>query len=215
METQSRSLQSGPTLQRIFLVEDDPRLASLIREYLTINGYEVLVIPRGDVAAKKIPPENPDLVILDLMLPGQDGLSVCREIRRDYRGPVLILTAREEDMDEVAGLELGADDYVKKPVIPRVLLARIRALLRRTGPPSMPVKEAFPPCFLAAFAWIWNPGAYGSMAPPLISARWSSAFWLSLPTMRARFSAGKKFWRSFGALPMTVWIAPWTCTSQG
>ncbi|MDY0163862.1 response regulator [Desulfobotulus sp.] len=142
METQSRSLQSGPMLQRIFLVEDDPRLASLIREYLTINGYEVLVIPRGDVAAKKIPPENPDLVILDLMLPGQDGLSVCREIRRDYRGPVLILTAREEDMDEVAGLELGADDYVKKPVIPRVLLARIRALLRRTGPPSMPVKEA-------------------------------------------------------------------------
>ncbi|MCW7753411.1 response regulator [Desulfobotulus sp. H1] len=136
------SQEKNPSQQRIFLVEDDQRLAGLISEYLTINGYKTLVIPRGDVAAKKIPPENPDLVILDLMLPGQDGLSVCREIRRDYTGPVLILTAREEDMDEVAALELGADDYVKKPVVPRVLLAHIRALLRRATPSVPNTSEA-------------------------------------------------------------------------
>lgn len=141
VEISSHPLPSCSTQQRIFIVEDDTRLATLISEYLTLNGYDTLVIPRGDLAAKKIPEENPDLVILDLMLPGQDGLSVCREIRREYQGPVLILTAREEDMDEVAGLELGADDYVKKPVVPRVLLARIRALLRRTGPSPTPAKE--------------------------------------------------------------------------
>lgn len=115
----------------ILLVEDDRKLARLIREYLEFNGYRVEIERRGDKAAHRIAELGPDLVILDLMLPGEDGLSVCRRARNDYCGPILILTAREEDMDQIAGLELGADDYVKKPVHPRVLLARIRALLRR------------------------------------------------------------------------------------
>lgn len=117
--------------QRILLVEDDPRLAELIRDYLQQQGFEVLIEGRGDTAADRIFSENPDLLILDLMLPGKDGLSVCQQVRSDYLGPILILTAREDDMDQVAGLELGADDYVKKPIEPRVLLARIRALFRR------------------------------------------------------------------------------------
>jgi DNA-binding response OmpR family regulator len=117
--------------RKILIVEDDARLAGLIGEYLAQQGYEVSVEERGDRAAVRIPGEHPDLVILDLMLPGRDGLSVCREVRASYGGPILILTAREDDMDQVAGLELGADDYVKKPVEPRVLLARIRALFRR------------------------------------------------------------------------------------
>lgn len=116
----------------IFLVEDDSRLSSLMYEYLEAQGFHVLTEQRGDVAGKRILDEKPDLVILDLMLPGKDGLSVCQEIRPHFPGPLLILTAREDDMDQVAGLEMGADDYVKKPVIPRVLLARIRALLRRS-----------------------------------------------------------------------------------
>ncbi len=117
--------------QRILLVEDDQRLAELIRDYLQQQGFEVLIEGRGDTAPGRILNENPDLLILDLMLPGKDGLSVCQQVRSTYPGPILILTAREDDMDQVAGLELGADDYVKKPIEPRVLLARIRALFRR------------------------------------------------------------------------------------
>lgn len=116
----------------IVLVEDDAVLSELIRDYLESQQFTVRVEPRGDRAEVVILRESPHLVILDLMLPGKDGLSVCRDLRAAYEGPVLILTAREDDMDQVAGLEIGADDYVKKPVKPRVLLARIRALLRRS-----------------------------------------------------------------------------------
>jgi DNA-binding response OmpR family regulator len=118
-------------LQRILVVEDDERLAALVQDYLQTQGFEVLIENRGDTAAARIEQEKPELIILDLMLPGKDGLAVCQSIRADFPGPILILTAREDDMDQVAGLEMGADDYVKKPVEPRVLLARIRALLRR------------------------------------------------------------------------------------
>ncbi|WP_156493000.1 response regulator, partial [Alcanivorax sp. HI0003] len=85
----------------------------------------------GEEAIRRIRAEQPDLVVLDLMLPGADGLTVCREVRSAYKNPILMLTARTDDMDQVLGLEMGADDYVAKPVKPRVLLARIRALLRR------------------------------------------------------------------------------------
>ena len=118
-------------LWRILLVEDDVRLAALIREYLAQHGMHVAVEHRGDRAATRILSEQPDLVILDLMLPGLDGFGICRQIRPAYRGPVLILTASDEDVDQVAGLEMGADDYVIKPAPPRVLLARTRSLLRR------------------------------------------------------------------------------------
>lgn len=116
---------------RILIVEDDERLATLTRDYLENNGMEVTVVGDGDEAIGRIREDQPDLVVLDLMLPGTDGLSVCREVRPDFRNPILMLTARTEDMDQVLGLEMGADDYVAKPVKPRVLLARIRALLRR------------------------------------------------------------------------------------
>ncbi len=116
---------------RILLVEDDRRLAVLVKDYLQKQGFEVLVEDRGDTVAHRVQTDKPDFIILDLMLPGKDGLAVCQSIRADFSGPILILTAREDDMDQVAGLEMGADDYVKKPVEPRVLLARIRALLRR------------------------------------------------------------------------------------
>lgn len=115
----------------ILLIEDDIRLATLIKDYLSAQDFRVTIDGRGDSGAARIVKEQPDLVILDLMLPGMDGLSVCRNVRHGYPGPILMLTAREDDTDQVVGLELGADDYVKKPVEPRVLLARIRALLRR------------------------------------------------------------------------------------
>ena len=115
----------------IMIVEDDERLADLTCEYLQSNGLDVTVVSDGEEAIRRIRAEQPDLVVLDLMLPGADGLTVCREVRSAYKNPILMLTARTDDMDQVLGLEMGADDYVAKPVKPRVLLARIRALLRR------------------------------------------------------------------------------------
>lgn len=118
----------------IFLVEDDARLAELVRDYLTQSGFTVTHEPRGDRAVDGILAAEPDLVVLDLMLPGEDGLSICRRLRPAFSGPVLMLTARGDEIDQVVGLEMGADDYVAKPVSPRLLLARIRALLRRGAP---------------------------------------------------------------------------------
>nr|WP_283173352.1 response regulator [Parathalassolituus penaei] len=116
---------------RILIVEDDERLAALTKDYLESNGLSVSIEGDGSRAIERIKSEQPDLVVLDLMLPGEDGLAVCRIVRPHYKGPILMLTARTEDLDQVLGLEMGADDYVAKPVRPRVLLARIRALLRR------------------------------------------------------------------------------------
>lgn len=119
---------------RILLVEDDERLAELTAEYLRKNDFEVSHEARGDSAEARILSERPDLVVLDVMLPGKDGFEVCRSVRPRYPGVILMLTARDEDLDQILGLELGADDYIGKPVQPRVLLARIKALLRRTAP---------------------------------------------------------------------------------
>ncbi len=121
----------------ILLVEDDARLASLIVEYLQHSGYTVAHEDRGDRAVDRELAEQPDLVVLDLMLPGEDGLSICRRLRPQWSGPILMLTAMGDEVDQVLGLEMGADDYVAKPVSPRLLLARIRALMRR----KQPVKE--------------------------------------------------------------------------
>tara|TARA_R110001599_G_scaffold64297_2_gene180897 strand:- start:983 stop:1729 length:747 start_codon:yes stop_codon:yes gene_type:complete len=118
---------------RILIVEDDERLADLTKEYLESNGLVVSVEANGAHAVERITSEKPDLVVLDLMLPGEDGLSICRKVRPHYNGPILMLTARTDDLDQVLGLEMGADDYMSKPVRPRVLLARIRALLRRVN----------------------------------------------------------------------------------
>ncbi len=123
-----------PHYHTIFLVEDDKRLSDLIVEYLQKQNLQVIAEYRGDTAVQRILNESPDLVILDLMLPGLDGLEVCRQLRPHFNAPILMLTAKDEDFDQVVGLELGADDYVIKPVQPRVLLARIRSLLRRVTP---------------------------------------------------------------------------------
>jgi two-component system OmpR family response regulator len=119
-------------MYRVLLVEDDPRLAELVTEYLSGYEFSVDLVTRGDTALEHFKQSQPDVVVLDLMLPGMDGMVVCRQIREQSEVPILILTAREDTYDEVSGLEQGADDFVNKPVQPRVLLARLRALLRRT-----------------------------------------------------------------------------------
>lgn len=118
----------------ILVVDDEPDILELIRYNLAQNGYRVTEVLSGEEALVQVRVQLPDLVILDLMLPGVDGLEVCRALKRDARTaaiPVLMLSARSEDADVVAGLELGADDYLTKPFSPRVLIARVRAILRR------------------------------------------------------------------------------------
>ena len=119
---------------RILLVEDDAALASMVADFLSPNGFDVTVEGRGDVATRRIINENPDAVLLDVNLPGLDGFAVCRAVREGYRGAIIMLTARGEEVDEVLGLGSGADDYMAKPVRPRALLARLRTHLRRGIP---------------------------------------------------------------------------------
>ncbi len=117
----------------ILIVEDDDRLAGLLLEYLSKHGFEMTWVQTGEAAVEHVLAAGPDLVVLDLMLPGMSGLDVCRQVRPAYRGALLMLTASQSEADHLNGLELGADDFVTKPLEPRVLLARIRTLLRRAG----------------------------------------------------------------------------------
>lgn len=119
---------------RILVVEDDPALRELLTYNLEQAGFAVLSAGDGRTALEVAQRDRPDLVVLDLMLPGLDGLEVCRRLRRTSAVPILILSARREEVDRVLGLELGADDYLTKPFSPRELVARVRAILRRAGP---------------------------------------------------------------------------------
>jgi len=132
----SASRVPASTLPTILLVEDDADLAAMLADYLMQHGYTVEIESRGDRAVERICRMQPALAVLDLVLPGIDGLTICRTVRPGYGGPILMLTARSADNDEVTGLETGADDYLAKPVAPRVLLARVRALLRRGRAPA-------------------------------------------------------------------------------
>jgi len=122
--------------EKILVVDDDAKLRELLEEYLTGYGLQVLCLADGSGVAEKIAREAPDLVILDIMLPGRDGLEVLREIRGRFPVPVIMLTAKGEDEDRIVGLELGADDYLPKPFNPRELLARIKAVMRRAASPG-------------------------------------------------------------------------------
>ena len=121
----------------LLLVEDDSRLADLTSRYLQQNGLTVAVESDGAAAVARFHETRPRIVLLDVMLPGKDGLTICRELRQTFKGPILMLTAKDADIDQVIGLEAGADDYVAKPAEPMVLLARVRALLRRVDNQQM------------------------------------------------------------------------------
>jgi DNA-binding response OmpR family regulator len=116
----------------ILVVDDEPKIVRLARDYLEKNGFRVITAADGPSALAMARREHPDLVVLDLLLPGMDGREVCRVLRRESDVPIIMLTALSEESDQVAGLEIGADDYIVKPFSPRALVARVRALLRRT-----------------------------------------------------------------------------------
>jgi DNA-binding response OmpR family regulator len=116
----------------ILVVDDEPKIMRLARDYLEQSSFRVLPAGDGPTALAAARQEKPDLIVLDLNLPGMDGLDVCRALRRESGVPIIMLTARAEEMDRLIGLELGADDYIVKPFSPRELVARVRAVLRRT-----------------------------------------------------------------------------------
>jgi DNA-binding response OmpR family regulator len=118
----------------ILVVDDDANIGRLIRLYLEKEGYSVECVHRGDTAVEVFKNNNPKLVLLDIMLPGMDGWSVCREIRKNSNVPIIMLTAKGETFDKVLGLELGADDYIVKPFDPKELMARVKAVMRRSEP---------------------------------------------------------------------------------
>ena len=120
--------------QKILIVDDDLHIAELISLYMMKDGYETEEVYDGKEALKKAESFQPDLILLDLMLPGMDGYQVCAEIRKNSRVPIIMLTAKGETFDKVLGLELGADDYIVKPFDPKELVARVKAVLRRYEP---------------------------------------------------------------------------------
>lgn len=124
----------------LLIIEDDLKLQQMLADYFLTQGFTVQTHSDGNGAIELIESSNPDIVLLDLMLPGNDGLTICRQVRGKYQGKLMMLTASNDDFDHVAALEIGADDYVVKPIKPRVLLARMRMLLRRAKiQPDTPV----------------------------------------------------------------------------
>ncbi|MBE5807573.1 MAG: response regulator transcription factor [Clostridiales bacterium] len=126
---------------KILLVDDDPNIRQLVNLYLVKEDYDVVMADRGDEALRLFKADPPNLILLDIMLPGMDGLQVCREVRKVSSIPIIMLTAKDETFDKVLGLELGADDYVSKPFEMKELLARIKAVLRRFQTSEEPEKE--------------------------------------------------------------------------
>ncbi len=128
----------GPAVKTVLVVDDEPRIVELARDYLEHAGFGVITATDGPSALTAVRIRKPDILVLDLGLPGMDGLDVAREIRRDSTMPIIMLTARDDELDRVLGLEIGADDYVTKPFSPRELVARIRAIMRRVDRQASP-----------------------------------------------------------------------------
>ena len=123
----------GDSMKKVLLIDEDPGIIEVLKLYFEKEGYSTSVCMQGDKAIAAFNVSRPDIIILDLMLPGMDGYDICKEIRKTSDVPIIMLTARTDTLDKVVGLELGADDYVQKPFEPKELLARVKAVLRRTG----------------------------------------------------------------------------------
>jgi two-component system response regulator BaeR len=126
----------------VLIVEDEPKLAALLRDYLGASGYRVSLLDRGDGAVDWVREHAPDAILLDVALPGVDGLAICRGVRAFSAVPILMVTARVEEIDRLLGLELGADDYICKPFSPREVVARVKAVLRRVASAASPTPDA-------------------------------------------------------------------------
>jgi len=135
--------KTGVSMQskKILVVDDEKKIVDIVKAYLEKEGFQVLVAYEGTSVADIVRTKNPDLIVLDLMLPGISGWDICREVRKNSEIPIIMLTARDEAADKIVGLELGADDYVTKPFNPNELVSRVRAVLRRSGTVKVPANE--------------------------------------------------------------------------
>jgi len=129
--------QTIMTHKHILIVEDEQKIAALLKEYLEKAGYRATIAGRGDQAVAQVRKSSPDLMLLDIMLPGMDGMAVCREVRKFSNLPIVMITAKVEEIDRLLGLEIGADDYICKPFSPREVVARVKAVLRRINPETV------------------------------------------------------------------------------
>lgn len=134
--------------EHVLIVEDEKKIAELLKDYLCKAGFTVACLTRGDEAVEKINRTAPALVLLDIMLPGADGIAVCREVRKFSEVPIIMVTAKVEEIDRLIGLEIGADDYICKPFSPREVVARVKAVLRRARPGHTPRRLAAGPIVL-------------------------------------------------------------------
>jgi len=134
--------------EHILVVEDEEKIADILRDYLQRDGFKVTCLARGDRVVEKVKGTAPALMLLDLMLPGMDGIAVCREVRKFSDMPIIMATAKVEEVDRLIGLEIGADDYICKPFSPREVVARVKAVLRRARPGQIPRRLAAGPLVL-------------------------------------------------------------------
>ena len=134
--------------QQIMIVEDEPKIAQVVKDYLENAGYSTILVKHGNEVIPQFHKNQADLIILDIMLPGRDGLDICREIRKKSMVPIIMLTAKVEEIDRLIGLELGADDYICKPFSPREVVARVKAVLRRNNPDTVQEKLVSGPIVL-------------------------------------------------------------------
>ena len=149
---------SAADRRRILIVEDDEEIRSLLSKYLSDNGFKVMLARDGKQMDEVLASAQVDLIVLDVNLPDEDGFSICMRLRNSGSPPLIMLTARGEDTDRILGIELGADDYLVKPFVPRELLARIGAVLRRTAPDIEPSQKIAPIGFLDS-SWTLPHGA--------------------------------------------------------
>lgn len=196
----------------VLVAEDDPKQAELIRRYLELEGHTAAVVHDGRAAIDEVRRREPDLLIVDVMMPRVDGLDVCRVLRRESELPILVLTARSAEDDLLLGLDLGADDYMTKPFSPRELMARVRVLLRRSQraqrrAPADPV--------LRVGELTVDPDRHevrvaGTLVPCTPGSSSCSAPWPHTPS---RSSAGRNYWAAPAGSVPTYPSAPSTCTS--
>ena len=203
--------------QRILIVDDDANIAELISLYLMKECYETMIVGDGEEALRVFPEFKPNLVLLDLMLPGMDGYQVCRELRSGSQVPVIMLSAKGEIFDKVLGLELGADDYMIKPFDSKELVARVKAVLRRYQAVPAPAPSSTQQGEYVEYPdLIVNLTNYSviTMATPWKCRQrsWSSSIsWRHPPT---RYLPGNSFWTISGAMSTLAIHAPWTYISN-
>ena len=197
-------------MKTILVIDDERNIVELLRLYLEKEGWAVIAAGDGETGLELHQRHDPDLVVLDLMLPRIDGLEVCREIRRRGDTPILMLTARDDDVDSIVGLELGADDYVTKPFNPRALVARVKAILRRT---SGTARGGRPIEVGAAPDRPTTARGDGRRAPPRAPRRASSTCWRRSPATRASSSPATRCSRTSGERTSPARPGPSTSTS--